>query len=131
MISRGRGAVINMSSQSGKTGNSRYAAYCASKFGVIGLTQSLAVEFAKSGIRINAICPGVVFTALWEGMVDDYAHKRDMQPGDVKPYLEAKIPMGRLCTPEDVGRAVVFLASDDAGDITGQAINLSGGAEMH
>jgi len=131
MLSRGRGAIINMSSQSGKTGNSHYAAYCASKFGVIGLTQSLAVEFARSGIRINAICPGVVFTALWEGMVDDYARKKNMQPGDVKPYMESKIPMGRLCTPDDVARAVVFLASDDAAYITGQAINLSGGSVMH
>ncbi len=131
MLPRGRGAVINMSSQSGKTGNSQYAAYCASKFGVIGLTQSLAVEFARTGIRINAICPGVVFTPLWDGMVDDYARKRDMRPEEVKPYLESKIPMGRLCTPEDVGKAVVFLASDDAGYITGQSINLAGGSVMH
>jgi sorbitol-6-phosphate 2-dehydrogenase len=131
MLPRGRGALINMSSQSGKTGNSHYAAYCASKFGVIGLTQSLAVEFAGKGLRINAICPGVVFTALWEGMVDDYARKRNMRPEEVRPYMESRIPMGRLCTPEDIARAVVFLASDDAAYITGQALNLTGGAEMH
>jgi NAD(P)-dependent dehydrogenase (short-subunit alcohol dehydrogenase family) len=131
MLPRRRGAIINMSSQSGKTGNSHYAAYCASKFGVIGLTQSLAIEFAREGIRINAVCPGVVFTPLWEGMVDDYARKRKMKPEDVRPYLEAKIPIGRLCAPEDVARTVVFLAGDDAGYITGQAINLAGGAEMH
>jgi NAD(P)-dependent dehydrogenase (short-subunit alcohol dehydrogenase family) len=131
MLPRKRGVVINLSSQSGKTGNSRYAAYCASKFGVIGLTQSLAVEFAGSGIRINAICPGVVFTQLWEGMVHDYARKRNLKPEEVRPYLEAKIPMGRLCDPDDVARTAVFLASDDAAYLTGQAINLSGGAEMH
>jgi len=131
MLPRKRGAVINMSSQSGKTGNGHYAAYCASKFGVIGLTQSLAVEFARSGIRINAICPGVVFTSLWDGMVDDYARKRNLQPQEVKPYMESKIPMGRLCTPEDVARAVIFLASDDAAYITGQSLNLSGGSVMH
>ena len=131
MLPRKRGAVINMSSQSGKTGNSHYAAYCASKFGVIGLTQSLAVEFARSGIRINAICPGVVFTSLWDGMVDDYARKRNLQPQKVRPYMESKIPMGRLCTPEDVARAVIFLASDDAAYITGQSLNLSGGSVMH
>jgi sorbitol-6-phosphate 2-dehydrogenase len=131
MLPRGRGTIVNMSSQSGKTGNSQYAAYCASKFAVIGMTQSLAVEFAKSGIRINAVCPGIVFTALWDGMVDDYARKRSIPPGEVRPYLESRIPMGRLCTPEDVGRTVVFLASDDASYITGQAINLAGGAEMH
>jgi NAD(P)-dependent dehydrogenase (short-subunit alcohol dehydrogenase family) len=131
MLSRKKGAIINMSSQSGKTGNSHYAAYCASKFGVIGLTQSLAVEFAGSGIRINALCPGVVFTPLWDGMIDDYARKRNMQPQDVKPYMESRIPLGRLCTPEDVARAAVFLACDDAAYITGQAINVSGGSEMH
>ena len=131
MLPRKRGAVINMSSQSGKTGNSHYAAYCASKFGVIGLTQSLAVEFARSGIRINAICPGVVFTSLWDGMVDDYARKRNLQPQEVRPYMESKIPMGRLCTPEDVARAVIFLASEDAAYITGQSLNLSGGSVMH
>jgi len=131
MLPNRRGAIINLSSQSGKTGNSRYAAYCASKFGVIGLTQSLAVEFAASGIRVNAICPGVVFTPLWEGMVDDYARKRNLRPEEVRPYLEAKIPLGRLCDPDDVARTAVFLASDDAAYLTGQAINLSGGAEMH
>jgi NAD(P)-dependent dehydrogenase (short-subunit alcohol dehydrogenase family) len=131
MLPRSRGSIINMSSQSGKTGNSHYAAYCASKFGVIGLTQSLAVEFAKSGVRVNAVCPGVVFTPLWDGMVDDYARKRDMRAEDVKPYLASRIPMGRLCAPEDVARSVVFLASDDASYITGQALNVAGGAEMH
>ncbi len=131
MLPRNRGAIINMSSQSGKVGNSHYGAYCASKFGIIGLTQSLAVEFAPSGIRINAICPGVVFTSLWEGMVDDYARKRGMSPEEVKPYIESKIPLGRLCTPEDVARTAVFLASDEAAYITGQALNVSGGSVMH
>jgi NAD(P)-dependent dehydrogenase (short-subunit alcohol dehydrogenase family) len=131
MVEHGEGVVINMSSQSGKAGNSHYAAYCASKFGIIGLTQSLAVEFARSGIRVNAICPGVVFTTLWDGMVDDYARKRNLAPEEVRTYLESRIPMGRLCTPEDVARTTVFLASDDASYITGQAVNLSGGSVMH
>jgi len=130
MSARKRGVVINMSSQSGKKGNSHYAAYCASKFGVIGLTQSLAVEFAPVGIRVNALCPGVVFTPLWDEMIRDYAAKRNMKPEDVRPYMESKIPLGRLCTPEDVARAAVFLASDDASYITGQAINIAGGAVM-
>ena len=131
MLPRGRGSLINMSSQSGKTGTGQYAAYCASKFAVIGLTQSLAVEFAARGIRVNAVCPGVVFTPLWEGMVEDYARKHGVQPGEVRPFLESRIPMGRLGTPQDVARTVVFLASDDAAYITGQAVNLAGGAEMH
>jgi sorbitol-6-phosphate 2-dehydrogenase len=131
MLPRGSGVVLNMSSQSGKVGNSHYAAYCASKFGIIGLTQSLAMEFARRGIRVNALCPGVVFTPLWQEMKADYARKRGLQPGEVRPYLESKIPMGRLCTAEDVARTAVFLASDDAAYLTGQAINITGGAVMH
>ena len=131
MLARKGGVILNMSSQSGKSGNSQYTAYCASKFAIIGLTQSLAVEYADSGIRVNALCPGVVFTPLWDKMIVDYAKKRDMKPEEVKPYLESKIPMGRLCTEEDVTKAAVFLASEEASYITGQAINLSGGTIMH
>ena len=130
MLPRRRGSIINMSSQSGKAGNSHYAAYCASKFGIIGLTQSVAVEFAGQGIRVNALCPGVVFTPLWEGMMADYAAKRGLKPEEVRPYLESKIPMGRLCAPEDVARAAVFLASDESAYITGQALNVNGGSVM-
>ncbi len=130
MLPRGRGAIINLSSQSGKLGNSAYAAYCASKFGVIGLTQSLAQEFAAQGIRINAICPGIVPTPMWEQQTVDYARKRGMKPEEVRPYLLSKIPLGRVCEPREVARTAVFLASDGASYMTGQAINLTGGALM-
>ncbi len=130
MLPRGSGVILNMSSQSGKVGNTQYQAYCASKFGVIGLTQSLAVEFARSGIRINALCPGVVLTALWDGQMVAYAAKHDLQLDEVRPYMESRVPMGRLCTPEDVARAAVFLASDDAAYITGEAVNITGGSVM-
>lgn len=132
MLPRQSGVILNMSSQSGKTGNSQYAAYCASKFGIIGLTQSLALEFARDGIRVNALCPGVVWTALWdEQHVADYGRKRSMTAEEVRPYLESKVPLGRLCTPEDVAGTAVFLASDAAAYITGQAVNVSGGSVMH
>jgi sorbitol-6-phosphate 2-dehydrogenase len=131
MLLRKHGVILNMSSQSGKVGNSHYGAYCASKFGIIGLTQSIALEFAGDGIRVNALCPGVVFTPLWDEMLADYARKRDLRPEEVQSYMESKIPMGRLCTPEDVARAAVFLASDDASYITGQSINICGGSIMH
>jgi len=130
MIERGHGKIVNMSSQSGKKGNSHYAAYCASKFAIIGLTQSIAVECADQGININAVCPGVVFTPLWEEMLPDYARKRDMAPGEVRAYLESKIPLQRLATPEDVAKVVLFLASDAADYMTGQALNVTGGAMM-
>ena len=132
MLPRQQGVILNMSSQSGKAGNSQYAAYCASKFGIIGLTQSLAMEYAHDGIRVNALCPGVVWTTLWdEQHVGDYGRKRSMKPDEVRPYLESKAPLGRLCTPEDVAGTAVFLASDAAAYITGQAINISGGSVMH
>ena len=130
MLPRRRGVVLNMSSQSGKTGSSQYAAYCASKFGVIGLTQSLALEFAREGIRVNAICPGVVLTGLWDEQIEDYARKRRLAVDQVRPYLEEKVPMGRLCTVEDVAGTAVFLASDEAAFITGQAVNVTGGLVM-
>ena len=132
MVERGQGVIINMSSQSGKKGNSHYAAYCASKFGIIGLTQSLAQEFAESGIRINAICPGVVFTDLWKSsdMLDEYARKRGIRPDEVEDHFKRTIPMGRLGTVEDVANVAVFLASDDSAYMTGQALNVTGGAEM-
>ena len=131
MLPRQRGAILNMSSQSGKVGNSAYAAYCASKFGIIGLTQSLAIEFARHGIRVNALCPGVVFTPLWEAQLPDYARKRNLRAEEVQAYMEDKIPMGRACTPQDVAQAAVFLVSDEAAYITGQAVNLAGGSVMH
>ena len=130
MLPRRSGTILNMSSQSGKAGNSHIAAYCASKFGVIGLTQSLAIEFAHEGIRVNALCPGIVFTPLWDEQLDDYARKRNLSPQDVKPYFEAKIPLGRLCTPQDVAAAATFLVSDEAAYLTGQSLNVSGGTIM-
>ena len=131
MAPRNQGCIINMSSQSGKAGNSQYAAYCASKFGVIGLTQSLALEFAPQNIRINALCPGVVFTPLWDNMLADYARKRNMKPEEVEPYFKSKIPLGRLCQTQDVAHTAVFLASDQAAYLTGQSLNITGGAVMH
>ncbi len=131
MAPRRRGAIINMSSQSGKVGNSHYAAYCASKFGVIGLTQSLAVEFAAQGIRVNAICPGVVPTGMWDKQIEDYARKRGIKPDEVMSYFESKIPMRRVGTAQEVAHVALFLASDEAAYITGQALNVSGGAVMH
>ena len=124
------GSVVCMSSQSGKVGGSQYQAYCASKFGVIGIVQSAAMEFAKSGIRINAVCPGVVQTPLWDKQVDSYAKKRNIRPDEVMPYFESKIPMGRLATLDDVVGVTFFLASDDSSYLTGQAINVCGGQLM-
>ena len=124
------GSIICMSSQSGKVGGSQYQAYCASKFGVIGIVQSAAMEFAKSGIRINAVCPGVVHTPMWDKQVDTYAKKRNIKPEEVMPYFESKIPMGRIATADEVVKVTHFLASDDSSYLTGQSINVAGGQIM-
>ncbi len=125
------GAIVNFSSESGKKGTNWYAAYCSSKFGVIGLTQSLSAEFAPHGIRVNTICPGVVITPMWDKQVADYAKKRNIQPEDVMPRFKNNIPLHRLCELEDVTNMVVFLVTEDSAYITGQALNLSGGSTMY
>lgn len=124
------GSIICMSSQSGKMGASQYQAYCASKFGIIGLVQSTALEFAKCGIRVNAICPGVIQTPMWDKQMDSYAAKRNIQPEEVMPYFASKIPMGRIGTTEEVLNAAFFLASQDSGYLTGQSLNVCGGQIM-
>lgn len=124
------GSIICMSSQSGKVGASQYQAYCASKFGVIGLVQSAALEFAKSGIRVNAVCPGVIRTPMWDKQMGAYAKKRNIKPEEVMPYFESKIPMGRIGTTQEVVNATFFLSSEEAAYLTGQSINVAGGQIM-
>lgn len=123
-------AIVNFSSLSGKKGTNSYAAYCASKFGIIGLTQSVAVEFAPK-IRCNAVCPGVVYTPMWEKQLSDYAKKRSIKDEEVMPRFIKGIPLSRLCEYEDVENLVVFLLSKDSAYMTGQSLNLTGGAWMY
>ena len=131
MIRQGKGKIINIASKSGKTGNSWQAAYCASKFGVIGLTQSLALEFAPHKINVNAICPGVVFTDMWDAQLPQYAKKKGVDIGQARNLLVNKIPLGRSASVEDVANLAIFLASAESDYMTGQAINLTGGQELH
>ena len=130
MVKQKNGKIINMSSQSGKRGNTWYAAYCASKFGIIGLTQSIALEFAPYGININALCPGVVLTHLWDEQLAQYGRKRGLPPEKVKEYLISNVPLGRLPELEEIARVAVFLASDESNYMTGQAINVTGGQQL-
>lgn len=125
------GSIINFSSQSGKKGTNHYAAYCASKFGVRGLTQSVAVEFAPDKIRCNAICPGVVFTPMWDAQLGDYAKKRHIRDDEVMSRFISNTPLGRLCEYEDVTDLVVFLAGKHSSYMTGQSFNLTGGSCMY
>src|SRR5262245_4049893 len=119
-----RARIINMASWLGKTGTPYYGAYAASKFAVIGLTQTLALELAPDGINVNAICPGIIIeTGMRERAEADF--KRLGLPSAQERV--ATIPLGRLGKPDDVARIAAFLASDEADYMTGQAINVTGG----
>ena len=131
MISQKGGKIINIASESGKTGKPFFAIYSATKFGVVGFTQALAQELAKFGINVNAVCPGIVHTDMWTELDETLARLQGLKPGESLEARKKNIPLGRLETPEDVAGVVAFLASDDAAYMTGQAVNVTGGREFH
>ena len=126
-----RGRLINTASGQARQGFIYTPHYAASKFGVIGITQSLAKELAKTGITVNAFCPGIISTDMWA--YNDAAWGKllgNYQPGELMAEWIEGIPMGRAGTGEDVAGLVAFLASEDAAYITGQTINVDGGMFM-
>jgi sorbitol-6-phosphate 2-dehydrogenase len=127
------GVIIQINSKSGKKGSYKNSAYAASKFGGIGLTQSLALELAEEGIRVNAVCPGnLLDSPLWtESLFKQYARNQGITEEEVRQKYIDQVPMKRGCTYDDVCNVVVFLASDQSSYMTGQAINVTGGQEMH
>jgi sorbitol-6-phosphate 2-dehydrogenase len=133
MLPNRQGAIIQINSKSGKKGSFKNAAYAASKFGGIGLTQSLALEFAEQGVRVNAICPGNLLNSpLWvNSLFKQYARNQGISEEAVRQKYIDQVPMKRPCEYRDVSNVVVFLASDAASYMTGQAINVTGGQEMH
>lgn len=126
------GVIIQINSKSGKKGSYKNSAYAASKFGGIGLTQSLALELAEEGIRVNAVCPGnLLDSPLWtQSLFKQYARNQGITEEEVRQKYIDQVPMKRGCTYDDVCNVVVFLASDQASYMTGQAINVTGGQEM-
>ena len=127
MVERRRGAVVNMSSWTGKKGVPNHAAYSASKFAVVGLTQSIAGEMAMHGIRINAVCPGIIVDTQMR--VEAEALNKAQGLPDVQARAKA-IPMQRAGTPDEIAAVVAFLVSDEASYMTGQAVNITGGLWM-
>jgi meso-butanediol dehydrogenase/(S,S)-butanediol dehydrogenase/diacetyl reductase len=131
MIARRQGRIINTASIAGKRGNARLSAYCASKFAVIGFTQSLANEVAAHNITVNAVCPGILGTAMWlDVLIGQRTNlgERDREAA-FQEYVASLMPLGRPQTPDDIGQAVVYLAQAD--NVTGVALNVAGGLVMH
>ncbi|MBN1933288.1 MAG: sorbitol-6-phosphate dehydrogenase [Anaerolineae bacterium] len=126
------GVIIQINSKSGKKGSFKNSAYAAAKFAGIGLTQSLALELAQEGIRVNAVCPGNLLNSpLWvDSLFKQYAQNQGITEEQVRQKYIDQVPMKRPCEYEDVANVVVFLASDQSSYMTGQAINVTGGQEM-
>ena len=132
MVEQRRGAIVQINSKSGKKGSFRNSAYAASKFGGIGLTQSIALDLAPFGIRVNAVCPGNLLDGtLWtQSLYEQYAQKWGISVEEVRKKYVDQVPLGRGCTYEDVCNVVAFLASNESSYMTGQAINVTGGQQL-
>lgn len=130
-VAQGRGCIVNTASVGGKGGAPFLAHYCASKFAVIGWTQSLALELAPKGIRVNAVCPGYTSTGMQSREVIWEARLRGITPEEMMAQYTTLAPLGRNGQPEDVADVVTFLCSDQARFMTGQSLNVDGGLVMH
>jgi NAD(P)-dependent dehydrogenase (short-subunit alcohol dehydrogenase family) len=130
MLADGWGRIINIASTTGKVGYSHVAAYSASKHGVLGLTRSLAVEFARRNITVNAICPGYLNDELTHQNARRMAQSTGKSADDVLALFAASAPQKRLIEPEEVAALALLLAGEESAGITGQAINIDGGAVM-
>jgi 2-hydroxycyclohexanecarboxyl-CoA dehydrogenase len=123
MVERGRGRIVSISSDAGRTGLSSEAVYSAAKAGIIGFSKTLAREMARHQINVNVVCPGPTNTAMLDEVSADNP--------DLLESLKRAIPFGRPAEPDEIAAAVAFLASDDARYITGQALSVSGGLTMN
>ena len=122
IIKNGGGAIINMASYYGLVGGREAAAYCASKGAMVLLTKALALDHAAQNIRVNCVCPGSVDTPMLEQEMEELGGVEKL-----RPLFEAKHPLGRICSPEEVAKAALFLASNDSAFITGSSLVIDGG----
>jgi NAD(P)-dependent dehydrogenase (short-subunit alcohol dehydrogenase family) len=121
---QGSGAIVNCSSLGGLIGGAQRGTYHAAKHGVIGFTKSAALEYATRGIRINAVCPGMIHTPMFDKMI------AEGQGGELEQMLNTLVPMKRMGRPEEIADAVLWLCSDAASYVTGQSISVDGGYVM-
>ena len=133
---RKAGKIINISSIAGRKGLDIDPVYAATKSGVIILTQSLALQLAPYNVNVNTVCPGILWSPMWKTLATALSNQvpgmKGLTPEQVfEAAVKKQIPMGRAQVPEDIGNAVVFFASDDAKEITGQALNVDGGIQMN
>ncbi|MFA5067373.1 MAG: SDR family NAD(P)-dependent oxidoreductase [Candidatus Izemoplasmatales bacterium] len=133
MLQQKSGSIIQINSKSGKVGSYKNGAYASSKFGGIGLTQSLALEFAEANGRVNCICPGNLLNSpLWtNSLFKQYAKNQHTTEAAIREKYINQVPLRRSCEYEDIENMMVFLASDLSSYMTGQAINVTGGQVMH
>ena len=124
------GKIVNFSSVSGRRGRPLSAHYAATKAAIISITQSAALALAPHGITVNAVCPGIVPTPMWEKIDEDRASLFGARPGAAMSAFIQQVPLKRAATPEDLAGAVAFFCSADADYITGQSLNVDGGFEM-
>lgn len=127
MLKKGKGAIITTGSISGLFGEPALAVYATSKAAVVNLTRSLAIDYARLGIRVNCVCPGWVDTGFND---PQFAHDQ-LSDADINDLIDRTVPMGRQGLPEEMAAAVAFLASDDASYITGQTLVVDGGLLCH
>jgi NAD(P)-dependent dehydrogenase (short-subunit alcohol dehydrogenase family) len=131
MLAAGAGRIVNIASTSGLKGYARVAAYCAAKHGVVGLTRALAAETARTGVTVNAVCPGYTEgTDMFAMAVANVMRTKGVSPDDAKAVLAKYSPRGTLITPEEVVEAVLWLCSPRATAITGQALAVAAGEVM-
>ena len=127
MLAGGWGRLIAIASTAGLKGYPYVAGYCAAKHGVVGLTRALAIETARTGVTVNAVCPGYMLTPMLERSIETIMAKTGRSRAEAEAPLLAANPQGRFIEPEEVAAAVLWLCSDGAASVTGQAISVSGG----
>lgn len=130
MLKRQYGRIINLASVVSKKGYGNFSHYCSSKFGILGLTQSLAAEFATEGVTVNAVCPGIVMTPLHDKIVEEMAAAAGYSVEEAIRDFVANVPQKRPQTAQDIARMVVFLAAPEAVNMTGGSYHVDGGMVM-